>query len=61
MIIKFKQIRENQTIQYNELGYLPRIGECVNLYDECSRIVGVVIKIVHEYIPNSSCITIEVY
>lgn len=60
-MIKFKQIRENETIKYDKLDYLPRIGECVNLCDECSRIVGVVVKIVHEYILNSSCITIEVY
>lgn len=60
-MIKFKQIREKETIEYDKLDYLPRIGECVNLCDECSKVIGVVIKITHEIIYNDNDIIIEVY
>nr|DAW71228.1 MAG TPA: hypothetical protein [Crassvirales sp.] len=60
-MIKFKHLRTNEVIKYDKLDYLPRIGECVNLYNTPNSIVGVVIKIVHERISSTYCVTIEVY
>jgi len=60
-MIKFKQIRENKTIEYDKLDYLPHIGECVNLCDEYSSVSGVVIKITHERVYDINNIAIEVY
>ena len=60
-MIRFKQIRENKSIEYDKLDYLPHIGECVNLCNEYSKVIGVVIKITHEIIYNDDDIIIEVY